>query len=43
MYMTIDINKARRALDALSQERQAQQDRLQRAAETKGKLKRQTP
>lgn len=33
--MTIDSEKAKRALDALSQERQAQNDRLQLAAQAK--------
>lgn len=33
----MDYEKAKRALDALSQERQAQQDRLKKAAETKAK------
>lgn len=34
----MDYDKAKRALDALSQERQAQQDRLQLAAEAKAEL-----
>lgn len=34
----MDFEKAKRALDALSQERQAQQDRLQLAIEAKQKL-----
>ena len=34
----MDYDKAKRALDALSQERQAQQDRLQLAAQAKQRL-----
>ena len=34
----MDYEKAKRALDALSQERQAQQDRLQLAAQAKQQL-----
>ena len=34
----MDYEKAKRALEALSQERQAQQDRLQLAAQAKRKL-----
>ena len=36
--MAIDTEKAKRALDALSQERQAQYDRLQLAAQAKHRL-----
>ena len=36
--MTIDTEKAKRALDALSQERQAQQHRLHLAAQAKREL-----
>ena len=37
----MDYEKAKRALDALSQERQAQQDRLQLAAQAKRELEKQ--
>lgn len=36
--MTIDVSKAKRALDHLQAERQAQETRLQLAAETKRRL-----
>lgn len=41
--MTIDIDKVKRALDALHSERQEQQQRLQLAAEAKQKLDRSNP
>lgn len=34
----MDYEKAKRALDALSQERQAQQDRIKKATEAKARL-----